>query len=120
FADSAGQTLGSGEAQGHWPDGDVAPGASVEVSFEGYYSGLPAGVAYIELTIDNLSGYGPLVFRRPLSLGPGPAATPAVYQQGERAVLTPGVYLVISQIQVKNGQATWQGTFHNETNGPFN
>lgn len=120
FTDSTGQSVGNGLAQGSWPDGDVAPGTSAEVSFFASYSVLPAGLQYVDLTIDSLSGYGPFAFRRLLSLGPGSAATPAVYKQGDHAVLTAGVYLVISQMQVQNSYATWQGTIHNGTNSPFN
>jgi hypothetical protein len=120
FTDSTGQPVGNGSAQGSWPDGDIAPGASAEVTFFASYSDLPAGLQYIDLTIDSLSGYGPFAFRRLLSLGPGPEAMPTVYQQGDHAVLTTGVYLVISQMQIQNGYATWQGTIHNGTNSPFN
>jgi hypothetical protein len=120
FTDSTGQQVGNGSAQGSWPDGDVAPGAGVEVSFFASYSALPSGLQYVDLTIDSLSGYGPFAFRRLLSLGPGPDATPGIYQQGDHAVLTTGVYLVISQMQIQNNYATWQGTIHNGTNSPFN
>jgi hypothetical protein len=65
FQDSTGQPLNS-RGQSNWPDGDVPPQGTAEVTFS-INLGTPApGITYLDLVIDDISGNGPFVFRRPM------------------------------------------------------
>ncbi len=126
FLDATGQPLNGGQlVQGSWPQGDVAPGERAEISLYQRYDSLPGSIPYVDLEIGSLSGYGPFVFRRPLSSAPtpepgAPTPTPAVYQPGDKAALAPNVTLTITRAQVSNGQVSWQGTLRNDGSTPFN
>ena len=95
------------------------------MSVYSHYATLAPAIQYIDFVIDNVSGFGPFVFRRALSIAPtpapgaGPSPTPAVIPQGQAVLIAPGVSLTFSQVEAQNGSVSWQGLFRNDSNAHF-